>query len=63
MPADRPGRSGFPTSCWEMPSLPCSPHGALTLVLSDGSEMPLISSRCVIPTTPRSTPYEFLFVD
>jgi len=61
--ADSPGRSGFPVSCWEMLSLPCSLPGALSLFLSEGSEMPLISSHSAIPMTPRSSLYEFLFVD
>lgn len=63
MPADRPGRNAFPFSRGEMLSLLYSLHGALSLFLSEGSEMPLISSHSVIPTTPRSSLYEFLFVD
>lgn len=63
VPADRPGRNGFPLSHREMLSLPCSLPGALLLVLSEGSEMPLISSHSVIPMTLRSSLYEFLFVD
>lgn len=63
VPADRPGRNGFPFSHREMLSLPYSLHGALSLFLSEGSEMPLISSHSIIPTTPRSSLYEFLFVD
>lgn len=63
MPADRPHRNGFPLSCREMLSLACSLRGVLSLFLSEGSEMPLISSHSVIPTTPRSSLYEFLFVD
>lgn len=63
VPADRLGRNGFPPSGREMLGLLCCLPDALSLVLSEGSEMPLISSRSVIPTTSRSGLYEFVFVD
>lgn len=63
MPADRLGRNGFPPSGKEMLGLLCSLPNALSLFLSEGSEMPLISSHSVIPTTSRSSLYEFVFVD
>lgn len=63
MPAASPGSNGFSFSHSRMLSLPCSLPGALPLFWSEGSEMPLISSHAVIPMTPRSSLYEFLFVD
>lgn len=63
MPAASPGTNGFSFSHSGMLSLPCSLPGALSLFWSAGSEVPLISSHSVIPMTPRSSLYEFFFVD
>lgn len=59
MPASRPGRNGFPLLQGDAELMLCSAQ----LVLSEGSEMPLISSHSVIPTTLMSSLYKFLFVD
>lgn len=63
MPEASPGSNGFSFSHSGTLSLPCSLPGALPLYSSEGSEMPSISSHSVIPMTPRSSLYEFLFVD
>lgn len=63
MPAASPGSNGFSFSHSGMLSLPRSLPGVLPLFRIEGSEMPFISSHSVIPMTPRSSLYEFLFLD
>lgn len=63
MPAASPSSNGFSFSHSGMLNLPSSLPGVLPLFWNEGSEMSLISSHSVIPMTPRSNLYEFLFVD